>query len=93
MCSRTDETINHIVGECPKLARKEYKRRYDWIGRRIHWEICGVIGIHVKPLWHAHQPEAAIENVKLFGILLHRKTILTTSKRPDMIVIDKDNHE
>ena len=25
MCNRTDETINHIVSECPKLVLKEYK--------------------------------------------------------------------
>ena len=31
--------------------------------------------------------------VKLFGILLYRQTILTTSKRSDMIFTDKDNHE
>ena len=29
MCSRADETINHIVSECPKLAQREYKRRHD----------------------------------------------------------------
>ena len=29
MCSRADETIDHIVSECPKLARGEYKRRND----------------------------------------------------------------
>ena len=29
MCSRADEKINHIVGECLKLAQKEYKRRHD----------------------------------------------------------------
>ena len=39
---------NHIVSECPKLAQREYKRRHDWIGRRIHWKICGVNEIHVK---------------------------------------------
>ena len=48
MCSRADETINHIVSECSKLAQKEYKERHDWIGRRIQWEICGANGIHVK---------------------------------------------
>ena len=36
MCSRVDETINHIVSECPKLAQKEYKKRHGWktIGRK-----------------------------------------------------------
>ena len=36
ICSRADDAINQIVSECPKLAQKEYKRRHDWIGRRIH---------------------------------------------------------
>ena len=28
MCSKADETINHIVSECPKPAQSEYKRRH-----------------------------------------------------------------
>ena len=27
-----DETINHIISECSKLAQKEYKARHDWVG-------------------------------------------------------------
>ena len=46
MCSSTDDTVNHIVSECFKLVQKEYKRRHDGTGRRIHWEICGANGIH-----------------------------------------------
>ena len=67
MCSRDDKTINHMVNECPKLAQKEYKRRHDWIGRRIYWELFGENGIHVKPKWYKHQPEAVIENDNPFG--------------------------
>ena len=47
-CSRADETINHIVCECPKFAQREYKRRHDLIGKHIHQEICRANGIHVK---------------------------------------------
>ena len=25
-----DETINHVISECSKLAQKEYKARHDW---------------------------------------------------------------
>ena len=35
-----DETINHIISECRKLTQKEYKTRYDWVGKVIHWEMC-----------------------------------------------------
>ena len=29
LCGDRDETINHIISECSKLAQKEYKIRYD----------------------------------------------------------------
>ena len=56
MCTRAYEAINSIVRECPRLAQKEYKRRHDSIGRRIHWEICEANEIHVKSKWNEYQP-------------------------------------
>ena len=35
-----DETINHIICECSKLAQKEYEARHDWVGKVIHWKMC-----------------------------------------------------
>ena len=61
-CSRVDNTINHIFSERSKLTQREYKRRLDWVGGRIHWEICWANGIHVKSKWYERQPEAVIEN-------------------------------
>ena len=29
LCGDRDETINHIISECSKLAQKEYKNRHD----------------------------------------------------------------
>ena len=76
MWSKADETINHIVSECPKLVQKEFKRRHDWIGRRIHWEICRANGVHVKPKWYDQNRSLRMTHVKSFGILLYRQTIL-----------------
>ena len=28
-----DETVNHIISECSKLAQKEYKIRHEWVGK------------------------------------------------------------
>ena len=33
-----DETINRI-GECSKLALKEYKTRHEMMGKVIYWEL------------------------------------------------------
>ena len=40
LCGDRDETINHIISVCSKLAQKEYKTRYEWVGKVIHWEMC-----------------------------------------------------
>ena len=34
-----DETINHIISECSKLAQKEYMARHDWVGKVVHCEM------------------------------------------------------
>ena len=36
LCGKVDETVRHIVFECPMLAQREYKRRCDWVGRKMH---------------------------------------------------------
>ena len=36
LCGERDETINHMISECSKLAQWEYKARHDWVGKVIH---------------------------------------------------------
>ena len=36
LCGDRDETINHIISECSKLAQKEYKTRHNRVGKVIH---------------------------------------------------------
>ena len=48
LCGRVDETVRHIVCECPMLAQRDYKRRHHWVGRKIHWEVCRKIGFDVN---------------------------------------------
>ena len=64
-----------------KLGQKEYKRKHDWVGRQIHWEICVANGIHVKSKWYEHQTEAL------------QTDHFVTAGRPDMILIDKKHHK
>ena len=40
LCGDRDETINHIISECSKLAQKKYKTRHEWVGKVIQWEMC-----------------------------------------------------
>ena len=77
------------------LAQREYKKRHDWVGRRIHWEICRVNSIHVKSRWYKHQPEAVIENesCKILWDFTVQTDHFITARRPDVIFIDKKYHE
>ena len=62
MCGKADESINHVLSECNKMAQKEYKRRHDWIGKKIHWEVCRKYGLDTKDRWYEHEPQAVCEN-------------------------------
>ena len=36
MRGKAADTVNHVLSECSKLAQKEYERRHDWFGMKIH---------------------------------------------------------
>ena len=69
LCGDRDETINHIISECSKLAQKEYKTRHNWAGKVIHWEMCKKVKFDHKKKWYMHNPASVLENdtYKLLG--------------------------
>ena len=62
LCGDRDETINHIISECSKLAQKEYKARNDWVGKVIHWEMCKKFQFDHRNKWYMHNPAPVLEN-------------------------------
>ena len=95
MCGEKDETVNHLISECSKMAQREYKRRHDWVGRRVHWDVCRKYGIEVKDKWYQHEPGSVIENDKckiLWDFTVQTDHIIQ-ARRPDMIVIDKETNK
>ena len=91
MCGERDETVNHLVSECSKLAQREYKRRHDWVGRRVHWEVCRMYGIEVKGKWYEHDAAPVAENdrCKILWDFNIQTDHVIQARRPDMIVINK----
>ena len=57
-----DETINHIISGCSKLAQKEYKSRHDWVGKVIHWEMCKKFKFDRTNKWYMHNQAPVLEN-------------------------------
>ena len=62
LCGNRDETINHIISECCKLAQKVYKTRYDWVGKEIHWELYKKLTFDYTNKWYIPNPESVLEN-------------------------------
>ena len=86
-----DETITHIIFECPKLLQKEYKRLHDGIGKNLYWDISRNKGFNVSEKWYEHKPLPCTEN-ESFKILwdFHiQKDNIIEHRRPDIIDIDK----
>ena len=62
LCKKADESIDHIVSGCSKLAQKEYKRRHDNLGKIVHWKVAKECSFEVVSKWYEHEPESVLEN-------------------------------
>ena len=91
LCGDRDETINHIISECSKLAQKEYKATHDWVGQVIHWEMCRKFQFDHTNKWYMHNPAPVIENDshKLLWDFNIQTDPLISARRPDLIIINK----
>ena len=87
LCSDRDETINHIISECSKVAQKEYKARHDWVGKVIHWEMCRKFQFDHTNKWYMHNPAPSTH--KLLWDFNIQTDHLIPVRRPDLIIIKK----
>ena len=62
LCGDRDETINHIISECHKLAKKEYNTWHGWVGKLIHWEMCKIFKFDYTNKWYPHNRAPVLEN-------------------------------
>ena len=61
------------------FGQREYKRRHDWVVRKIHSEVCTEICFDVNEKWYKHKPEKVVENE--YWKILWDFTIQTVSLR------------
>ena len=91
LCGDRDETINHIISKCRKLAQKGYKTRHDWVVKVIHWEQCKKLKFHHTNKWYMHNPESVLKNEtpKLLWDFQMQTYPLISARRTDLIIITK----
>ena len=95
LCGDRDETINHIISECSKLALREYKARYDWVDKVIHWEMCKILKFDHTNKWYMHNPAPVLKNAthKLLWDFNTQTDHLIPARKPDLIIINKKKRE
>ena len=62
VCRKVNGRIDHIVSGCSKLAQKEYKRKYDNLGKIVHWKLARKCNFEAGDKWHELEPESVLEN-------------------------------
>ena len=78
MCRKVDESIDHIVSGCGKLAQKEYKRRHDNLGKIVHWKLARKCNFEAGDKWYEHEPKVfyRMKIIKSCGISAFRLIML-----------------
>ena len=91
LCDDRDETINHIISDCSKLAQKVYKARHDWVGKVIHWEMCKKFKFDHTNKWYIHNPASVLENDthKLLWDFDIKTDHLILPRRLDLMIFNK----
>ena len=91
MCRKVDESIDHIVSGCSKLAQKEYKRRHDNLGKIVHWKLARKCNFEAGDKWYEHEPESVLENedYKILWDFSIQTDHVIEAWRPDLVVVDK----
>ena len=83
LCGDRDETVNHIVSECSKIAQKEYKSMPDWVGKVIHRELCKRLKFDLADMLYT---QSRICPRKFSGIPRDHPIL---ARRPNLVLINK----
>ena len=91
VCGKVDESTDHIVSGCSKLGQKEYKRRHDNLGKRVHWKLARKCNFKAGDKWYEHEPENVLENddYKILSDFSIQTNRVIEARKPDMVAVDK----
>ena len=85
-----DESIDHVVSGCSKLAQKEYNRKKPWKNSTLE-ESARKCYFEAGDKWYEHEPESVLENedYKILWDLSIQTDHVIEARRPDLVVVDK----
>ncbi|XP_041986276.1 uncharacterized protein LOC121738355 [Aricia agestis] len=96
ICFTKDETIQHIVSGCEKLAGVQYTQRHNNIVQYIYWALSKKHNFNTEQLWWRDkltQPQVKEnDTAKLMWEMPVQTDVQVIHNRPDIIYIDKQQN-
>ena len=91
LCYKRNETIDHIISGCEKLAQNEYKKRHDKVAAIIHWNMCRNHNFDYNERWYEHRAEKVLENdnIKILWDFHIQTDHVIEHCRPDILILHK----
>ncbi|XP_067126490.1 uncharacterized protein [Centruroides vittatus] len=92
LCKEADETIDHILSCCKKIAQTDYKQRHNYVAQMIHWNLCHNYHIPVGKNWWDHKPEKVVENecAKILWDFRIQTDKVLEHNTPDLTIVEKE---
>ena len=72
-------------------TKRVYKTRYDWLGKKIHHELCKKLKFDHMSKWYMHYSESLLKNEihKTLWDFDIQKDHLISVRRPDLVIVKK----
>ena len=95
LCGQKEETVDHLVSSCSKIAQTDYKGRHDRVAANLHWSLCQQFGFPRADKWYDHRAEKVLENenYKLLWDFDIKTDKVIKERRPDLVIVKKQSRE
>ncbi len=91
LCKEKDETVDHLVSACSKIAQTDYKERHNKVATMLHWNLCKKHDIAANNNWWEHEVEKVVEskNIKILWDFKIQTDKHLPYNTPDITVVEQ----
>ena len=91
MCKVKEETIDHLVSSCSKIAQTDCKERHDKVTSMLHWNLCRKYNQPTADNWWVHKVDKVLqkEKVKILWDFKIQMDKHLAHNIPDITVVEK----
>ena len=91
MCGEREETVQHVICKCKKLAQRECKRRHETVTKLVHWKLCENQNLARGQKWYEDAPkgDAEDDDVKLIRDINIQCDNVMDARRTNLILVEK----